>query len=83
MLANPNSDWTQRWRQEGRLEGRLEGEGAILLRQLKRRFGPELPSWVETKVQTASAEQLEAWSEAILDATSLEDVVGDDARKTD
>ncbi len=60
MLANPHTDWTQKWKQEGRQEGHQEGESALLLRQLKRRFGPQLPGWVGARIQAASIEQLEA-----------------------
>lgn len=56
---------------EGQLEGRLEGEIKILKKQLERRFGA-LPVTVVTKLDQASEDQLESWSEAILTAVSLE-----------
>ena len=62
-------------RQEGRQEGRLEGERRVLQRQLTRRFG-ELPDWVAERLETASAEQLEAWADDILTAGSPEELFG-------
>ncbi|MDR2032092.1 MAG: DUF4351 domain-containing protein, partial [Azoarcus sp.] len=67
-------------REEGRVEGwekgRLEGEAAMLARQLSRRFGP-LPEWARERVRRADAVQLEAWADAVLEAGSLAEVLGD------
>jgi len=60
-------------RQEGKLEGRQEGESMLLRRQLSRRFGA-LPDAIETRLNQASLEQLETWSERVLDAKSLDEV---------
>jgi hypothetical protein len=38
---------------------------------LRQRFG-ELPLWVSSRLQQASAEQLERWSLRVLDAPRLE-----------
>nr|VFK27558.1 MAG: conserved hypothetical protein (putative transposase or invertase) [Candidatus Kentron sp. MB] len=57
-------------REKGRAEGRIEGEVAVLRRQLVRRFG-NLPGWVESRLSEASAVQLEAWTERILEVKSL------------
>jgi predicted transposase YdaD len=54
-------------------EGVQEGEQKILLRQLARRFGA-LPEAVTARVMRASGEELERWSDRILDAASLDDV---------
>jgi hypothetical protein len=62
-------------REEGRKEGRLEGEAVLLRRQLLHRFGA-VPAWAETRLKGASTEQLEAWGERVLDATTLDDVFG-------
>ena len=56
-----------------RQEGRQEGEGAMLLRQLQRRFG-DTPAWAKDKIANADLPTLEEWSLRILDAQSLEDV---------
>ncbi|MEZ2744906.1 DUF4351 domain-containing protein [Halopseudomonas bauzanensis] len=67
----------QKGRQEGRLEGRQEGrqEGKqdILLRLLTRRFGP-LDAMTEHRLQSASAVDLERWTDNILDARTLDEV---------
>jgi predicted transposase/invertase (TIGR01784 family) len=64
--------------EEGRMrgweEGREESE-AVLARQLTRRFGP-LPEWARERLHRADAAQREAWADAVLDATSLTEVVG-------
>ena len=73
----------QKGRLEGRLEGlqqglqkgKLEGEALVLQRQLTRRFGP-LPEWVQTRLRSASSEELETWADRVLDATRLEEVFG-------
>jgi len=58
-----------------RSEGRKEGEAKLLVRQLSRRFGP-LPKWAESRVNKAKSAQLEKWADAVLDASSLTEVVG-------
>lgn len=74
---------------EGRAEGRSEGlaeglatgeargiavgEASMLRRQLERKFGP-LTDLVQTRLQTASAHDLERWGERILTANSVEEV---------
>jgi flagellar biosynthesis/type III secretory pathway protein FliH len=61
--------------QEGRQEGRQEGELAILQRQIEKRFG-SLPSWAEQRLAGASMEQLEELATRVLDASSLEELIG-------
>ena len=60
---------------EGLAQGVREGEASLLRRQLRRRFS-ELPGWVEERLEAASREELEAWSERILDAKRLDEVFG-------
>jgi len=60
-------------RAEGKTEGLAEGKADILLVQLERRFGA-LPEGVEARVQTATADELEAWAQAVLDARDLDEV---------
>lgn len=57
----------------GIAKGRTEGQADLLLRQIQRRFGP-VPDEITRRIQTAHAQQLQAWSLNILDATALEDV---------
>ena len=81
MLATRVKQWEQelveKGREEGiekgREEGVLTGEAVILRRQLKLRFGP-LPAWADDKITQAQREQLEQWSERVLDAKSLDAV---------
>ena len=61
-------------RTEGRAEGRAEGQAGIVLRILELRFGV-LPDTVRERVRGASAPELEAWAEAVLDAASLDEVL--------
>ena len=62
-------------RVEGRMEGRLEGEIGVLTRLLSRRFGP-LPTWAETRLNAATEQALADWTDAVLDAARLTDVLG-------
>ena len=61
---------------EGVLRGKLEGEAALLERQLARRFGTVTPS-TRVRLHSATATQLEAWAERILDARTLAEVFAD------
>jgi predicted transposase YdaD len=59
---------------KGRAEGRAEGAATVLVRQLTRRFGP-IPDTVRERINTATLGQLEAWSDRVLDAPTLDDVI--------
>lgn len=63
----------QQFRQEGRQEGRQEEGVRLLRRQLERRFGA-LPDWAQFRLTEGSLEDLDLWSERILDARIVEDV---------
>ncbi|MEY6434298.1 DUF4351 domain-containing protein, partial [Thioalkalicoccus limnaeus] len=54
------------------------GKAESLARLLTRRFGP-LPVWATQRIDAAPAAQLDAWLDGIFDATSLEDLIGDEA----
>lgn len=77
MLAERIEGWfdeaTRKGLQQGRLEGRQEGESRVLARLLMRRFG-ELPAWAETKLAQATQVELDAWTDAVLTAASLNEV---------
>ena len=62
-------------RAEGRAEGRTEGRAEVLIRQLTLKFGPLTPDARE-RVLSASEAELDRWSETILGAKSLVEVVG-------
>ena len=73
MLAERLIEWTEGFERKGLMQGREEGYGALVARQLTRRFGP-LPAEVQTRVMQATSVQLEGWSDRLLDAATLEDV---------
>uniref|UniRef100_UPI00261F7CB2 DUF4351 domain-containing protein n=1 Tax=uncultured Thermosynechococcus sp. TaxID=436945 RepID=UPI00261F7CB2 len=60
-------------RQEGLQQGLQQGEAAVVLRQLRRRFG-SLPNDFEEGIRRLSPDQIEALAEALLDFTDLEEV---------
>ena len=60
---------------EGRMEGRHEEATHVLRRLLQKKYGArELPLRVEEKLVDASLEEIESWTDRILDARTLEDV---------
>ena len=61
--------------EQGRQEGRQEGEAIVLTRLLTQRFGP-LPSWAVARLTQANLADLEQWTERLLAAQRLEEVVG-------
>ncbi|MBF0425470.1 MAG: DUF4351 domain-containing protein [Magnetococcales bacterium] len=62
--------------QIGERQTHLKGEAALLLRQLKQRFG-SLPGWVPERIDAADATTLETWGDRILTAQSLQEVFGE------
>ncbi|CDM26086.1 Transposase [Castellaniella defragrans 65Phen] len=58
---------------KGLEQGQVKGQADLLLRQIQKRFGA-VDAAVEQRIRTAGADDLEAWSLNILDATTLEDV---------
>ncbi|MYM25115.1 DUF4351 domain-containing protein [Duganella sp. FT135W] len=58
---------------QGLEQGRVEGAVVLLERLLTQRFGP-LPQTVHKRLDKASLEQLEAWSDALVAAQSLRQV---------
>jgi hypothetical protein len=66
-----------------RLEERSEqrgiqkGERAMLLRQLRKRFGNEVDVDTERRLASASADQIAAWAERVLSAPSLAETLAD------
>jgi hypothetical protein len=60
------------WRKELKAEGQRE----LLLDQLHRRFGRELPRWVEGQVEKATTAQLKRWGRRVLKAASLHELFG-------
>lgn len=61
-------------RKEGVKEGRKEGLQDMLTRQLGLKFG-EIPDWALQRLRAADDADLERWTERILVANTLEDVI--------
>jgi len=64
----------ERGKEEGRQEGRQEGEQAVILKLLRRRLG-ELSPVTQQRIQSLSASQLETLGEALLDFTTMADLL--------
>jgi hypothetical protein len=80
MLATQGEAWKRRWTAEGvalgKAEGVAEGKAEMLLRQLRRRFGPLAPE-VSARVAAADADQLDLWADRLMDGGDLNDVFGE------
>jgi hypothetical protein len=61
--------------QKGRREGLHVGELTVLRRQIEKRFGA-LPAWAADKLVALPASELEDLSERVLDATSIDELLG-------
>jgi hypothetical protein len=59
------------------LEQGLERERKLLLRLLRRRFGPEVDGETERRLAAAAAEQIEIWAERVLSAATLAELLAD------
>jgi hypothetical protein len=66
----------QQGKQEGIQEGRQEGEAMILLRLLQLKFGA-VPEVARRRIESADAQTLLAWSERVLTAENIEQVIAD------
>ncbi|XHR84658.1 MAG: Rpn family recombination-promoting nuclease/putative transposase [Gloeotrichia echinulata GP01] len=67
-------DILQKGLQQGLQQGEQQGEVAVILRQLTRRFGAIAPE-IDQQIRALSITQLEDLAEALLDFTSLSDVI--------
>ena len=78
-------DIVETWRQEaiqegvkqGVKQGIQQGECAVLLRQLRQRFGDAVDAHVEQRIATAPIEQIDLWTVRILSAATLAEVFAD------
>ena len=88
MLAERVVEWTQQWKEEGLQQGLQQGiqqerqQGRqrfqeLLLRLLRQRFGDEVDANVELRVATASVEQIETWTDRVLSAATLAELLAD------
>jgi predicted transposase YdaD len=65
----------QQGRAEGRAEGRVEGERTVVLRLIEKRFGA-VPAWARQRLVAMSGHEVEETALRLLDARSLEDLLG-------
>jgi len=63
--------------QQGIQQGVQQGERALLLRQLRKRFGNQVDSDTEQRLATASSEQIAVWAERVLSAATLAELLAD------
>jgi hypothetical protein len=68
--------WFEDYQQKLRNEVRQEEAGRLLLRLLRARFG-ELPAATVARIEAADLADLERWSERVLGAQTLAEVLGD------
>ena len=66
----------QRIREEARQEYRQRSQ-EVLLRLLRQRFGHEVDAPIERRVVSASFEQVESWTERVLSAATLAELLAD------
>lgn len=64
-----------RERKRGIALGREEGERGLIMRQLPRRFGP-VPDWAKQRLESLSPAELEPIALRLLDAQTLEELLG-------
>ena len=65
----------QQGMQQGREQGIQQGEVAVLLRQMERKFGRHLTDVDRQLVVSADTETLLKWSDRILSANSIEEIL--------
>jgi hypothetical protein len=67
----------ERSMQKGIQKGVQQGERAVLLRQLRKRFGNGVDADTERRLASASADQIATWAERVLSAPSLAEILAD------
>jgi hypothetical protein len=73
--AKGKADGKTEGKTEGEAEGEAKGKADSLKRLLTRRFGV-LPRWAVQRLDAAAIMQLDGWLEGVLDAQSLEQLIG-------
>lgn len=69
------NEWVLELKEGARAEGVAQGESIVLRRLIERRFGP-VPEWAAQRIAKAAPGQIEEWVLRVLDAKSLDDVLG-------
>jgi predicted transposase YdaD len=73
LMGTAAEDWLRQGEAKGRAEGEAQGKAHTLLRLLERRFGP-LPDARREQVEHATNDELDRWTDRLLDAPTLDDV---------
>ncbi len=60
--------------QKGMKQGLQQGEAELLLRQIRRKFGPQAAEQYQERIQKADLNALEGWSERILSAETPDEL---------
>jgi len=63
--------------QQGIQQGVQQGERALLLRLLRKRFGHHIDASTERRITEATAAQLDTWTERLLSAATLTELLAD------
>ena len=74
VIGNDN-EWGRVYLEKGLKQGIELGEARTLKRLLTKRFG-QLPQWAVEQIDSAKGEQLESWVDRVLEADTLECVLG-------
>ena len=69
------TSFAERFREEGMQQGIQQGEVAVLLRLMERKFGHRLTDVDRQLVVSADTETLLKWSDRILSANSIEEIL--------
>jgi len=75
IFAKGKADGKTEGKAEGEVDGEAKGKADSLKRLLTRRFGV-LPRWAVQRLDAAAIMQLDGWLEGVLDAQSLEQLIG-------
>ena len=75
MLAERVKEWNRESMQRGMQKGMQKGALNLLVRQLEIKFGPIAPE-VMIRLKQADEQQLLEWSEQILTAGNISDILG-------
>ena len=78
VMPTVAEEWMKEGEARGLLRGRAEGKAETLLRLLERRFGA-VPEDARALIRTASVGELDAWLDAFVSASNLDDVLRNDA----
>jgi hypothetical protein len=68
------SEFARRYLAEGEAKGEARGEAKVVLKLLALKFGP-LSDEVTARVKSASAAELDQWTDRVLSATTLDEVL--------